>query len=249
MKLAAVCVTYKRPTQLARLIACFLAQDYPDRELVILDDAGQYDNQQGDRWRLVSVPERFASLGEKRNAAVEMVSEDTDAIAVWDDDDTYLPWALSACAAALERAPWVRPSQILLAKLGFLHRHQTYAPPGNRKLFHAAWAIDLPTLLNVGGYHQIGSGEDQNLMGRMTLAKIPDCDPLELGFDPYCVVWWDREQTEGESPKLSWLDRDGWRLVGDLPMGKITGPIEPIAPDHFDYANPIILPEVHPRPF
>jgi hypothetical protein len=59
MKLAAVTITYKRPQQLAALIGCFLAQDHPDRELVILDDAGQYDNQEGDGWRLVSVPDRY----------------------------------------------------------------------------------------------------------------------------------------------------------------------------------------------
>ena len=65
MKIAAVCVTYLRPVGLGRMLACFLQQDYPDRELVILDDAGQYDDQEGDRWRLVSVSKRYPTLGEK----------------------------------------------------------------------------------------------------------------------------------------------------------------------------------------
>lgn len=66
MKLAALCCTYLRPHTLGQLVESFLRQDYPRelRELIILDDAGQYGNQEGDGWRLVSVPRRFRSLGE-----------------------------------------------------------------------------------------------------------------------------------------------------------------------------------------
>ena len=56
MKIAAVCCTYLRPKHLGWLIKCFLEQDYADRELLILDDAGQYDSQEGDRWRLIDLP-------------------------------------------------------------------------------------------------------------------------------------------------------------------------------------------------
>ena len=57
MKLSALCCTYLRPAGLGQLIECFLRQDYPRelRELIILDDAGQYENQSGDGWRLGSV--------------------------------------------------------------------------------------------------------------------------------------------------------------------------------------------------
>ena len=61
MKLAALCCTYLRPDGLGQLIECFKRQNYPldQRELVILDDAGQYENQSGEGWRLVSIPSRF----------------------------------------------------------------------------------------------------------------------------------------------------------------------------------------------
>ena len=57
MKLAALCCTFRRPHTLGQLVESFLRQDYPSelRELVILDDAGQYENQSGDGWRLVSI--------------------------------------------------------------------------------------------------------------------------------------------------------------------------------------------------
>jgi glycosyltransferase involved in cell wall biosynthesis len=89
MKLAAICCTYKRPAQLAESIECFLRQDYPieRRELVVLDDAGQYADQQGKGWRLVSLGVRFRTLGEKRNASAALVSSDVEGYCVWDDDD------------------------------------------------------------------------------------------------------------------------------------------------------------------
>ena len=63
MKLAAICCTFRRPHTLGQLVESFLRQDYPSelRELVILDDAGQYENQSGIGWRLVSIPTRFRS--------------------------------------------------------------------------------------------------------------------------------------------------------------------------------------------
>jgi hypothetical protein len=116
-------------------------------------------------------------------------------------------------------------------------------------LFHAAWAIDLKHLLGIGGYHPIDSGEDQNLLGRMMLSGAQDCDPIELGFDPYCVVWWAREQVEGTAPKLSWLGDGAWEHLAEIPVERVEGPIVPAVPGHFDYANPSILPKVHPIPF
>ena len=83
------------------------------RELVILDDAGQYENQSGPRWRLISTTKRFPTLGEKRNAAAALVGDGVDALAVWDDDDFYLPWALSASAAALAGPRGRGPSLVL----------------------------------------------------------------------------------------------------------------------------------------
>jgi glycosyltransferase involved in cell wall biosynthesis len=53
MKIAVVCVTYNRPRQLGQMIRCFQRQDYARRELVILDDAGQYKPTEGPLWRLV----------------------------------------------------------------------------------------------------------------------------------------------------------------------------------------------------
>ncbi len=42
MKICVCCCTYKRPVSLGYLIRCFERQTHAERELVILDDAGQY---------------------------------------------------------------------------------------------------------------------------------------------------------------------------------------------------------------
>jgi glycosyltransferase involved in cell wall biosynthesis len=99
---------------LAEAIECFVRQDYPAelRELIVLDDASQYGHQRGDGWRVVSLPLRFRTLGEKRNASAALVSPDVDAYCVWDDDDIYLPWHMSAAAAALAEADYTIPTVI-----------------------------------------------------------------------------------------------------------------------------------------
>jgi hypothetical protein len=186
MKLAVVCVTYNRPRQLGQMIRCFERQDYADRELLVLDDVGQYRPTQGERWRLVSVAGRYATLGEKRNAAAQLVSPDAEAFAVWDDDDLYMPWALRASAAALQRAPWSRPSRVLHPLPdGSLRQHRTGG------LFHSGWAYRREAFEQAGGYPSINNGEDQGLAERFRRLGVAECDPLQSGLPPFLVYPWD----------------------------------------------------------
>lgn len=171
MKIAAVCVTYGRPLYLRRILRCFLEQQLPieERELVILDDAGQYHHQRGPGWRLISVPWGFRTLGEKRNAAAALVAEDTEAIAVWDDDDFYFPWALRACAEALRRGEWVQPRHVLEVEEGRLVRQESFHRdyPVGRFAYHGSWAFRREFFVRCGGYMATHSGvEDQEFQAR-----------------------------------------------------------------------------------
>ena len=240
MKIAAVCCTFLRPKQLGYLIQCFLKQDYPaeKRELVILDDAGQYDNHQGAGWRLVSVRDRYPTLGEKRNVAAGLVSEDVEALAVWDDDDLYLPWALGSCAAALKRAPWSRPGLVLHPqKNGALRQHETGG------LFHGGWAYSREVFWRVGGYPAQNNGEDQALARRLKRAAVEETDPIGLGSRPFYVYLCGN----GSGWHLSWMGDDGYRRLGGLRAAK-TRPV--IAdPPNVDLSDPKILPGIYPRVF
>jgi hypothetical protein len=239
MKIAAVCVTYLRPRQLGWMIQCFLRQDYPaaKRELVILDDAGQYDDASGAGWRLISTATRFPTLGEKRNAAAALVAADTDALAVWDDDDLYLPWALSASAAALKRAAWSRPSLVLHRQDdGRLQQHHTGG------LFHGGWAYRRDLFRRLGGYPAMDNGEDQALAARFRGARIEPADPCTLEWPPFYIYCW-----SGHGWHLSGMGGDGYRQLGAF-RGEKT-PLEIVDPPGIDLCHPPIVPGVHPRIF
>ena len=207
MKLAALCCTYLRPRSLGELIECFLRQDYPRelRELVILDDAGQYENQSGDGWRLVSIPHRFRSLGEKRNACAALASQDVEGFLVADDDDIYLPHWFSTHAQALSRADWSRPSLVLLEHQGGLREVETGG------LYHGGWAMRRSFMDKVIGYGPHNNGEDQELARRLRASGATELDPCRLA-DPFYLYRYDNS-----SYHLSYMDDSGYRQLASKP--------------------------------
>ncbi len=94
-----VCITHNRPKVLPEVIESFLRQTYANAELVILDDADQYPSQEGERWKLVSIKERFATTGQKRDYLIRnLFSSKVNAIANFDDDDIAFSNYLSVMA-------------------------------------------------------------------------------------------------------------------------------------------------------
>jgi hypothetical protein len=199
------------------------------------------------------VDRRYPTLGAKRNAAARLISPDTEAIAVWDDDDCYLPWALRASVAALERAAWSRPGLVLHAAddgSGRLFQHRTWANDPAHKLFHAAWAFRRETFEQIGGYSPlVSNGEDQELMRRLERARAGEADPCRLGFAPFLVCSWGEGpwSVPSECPKLSWAGRRGYRRMARLEGGRAT--LKPARPAFFDLDHPDLVPGVHPRRF
>lgn len=93
--------TQGRPEYVLHSIQLFLRQDYPHKELIIIDD----DNQDltdrlplDSRLRYLHLP-AGTSIGAKRNKACELAKGEI--IAQWDDDDWYSPDRLSVQAAPL----------------------------------------------------------------------------------------------------------------------------------------------------
>jgi glycosyltransferase involved in cell wall biosynthesis len=82
-------------------IAQFLAQDYPARELIVLDDGEDaVEDLVPDHPAVRYVRRaRHRSLGAKRNAACELAC--ADIILHWDDDDWYAPHRIRAQVDAL----------------------------------------------------------------------------------------------------------------------------------------------------
>ncbi len=96
-----ICPTYGRVELLEEAICSFLRQDYPGpKELIVLNDyAGQTLEFEHPDVRIINLPTRFRSVGEKYKAAVGFCSHDL--IFVWHDDDIYLPHRLSFSVAHL----------------------------------------------------------------------------------------------------------------------------------------------------
>lgn len=94
--ISCICVTRKKPDLLRRSIDCFLAQTYPNKELIILyeDDDIATDNFLGRGFdpekniRLFRAPAYpKMALGELRNAAIKIARGEF--VCQWDDDDWY----------------------------------------------------------------------------------------------------------------------------------------------------------------
>ncbi len=118
--IVALTATYGRPKLLANTIACFLAQDYPEdrRRLLALDDLGQYRAVAKGPWHLLSSDLRSASMPEKYDLMWAMARErwpQLDAVAIWDDDDIYLPDHLSTHAKYLQSWGWSYPQEIMVS--------------------------------------------------------------------------------------------------------------------------------------
>ncbi len=114
MNLCCLMPTYGRTRELVEnAIACFEAQTYDDRSLLIVDDEGYFNEQDGERWSLFSTTIRFPNLGAKYNQLVKLANNlcpaRPDGFVVWDDDDVYLPTWLEHVALALNVAPWAHP--------------------------------------------------------------------------------------------------------------------------------------------
>ena len=94
--------TANRRRYVPHAIDCFLRQDYPDRELLVVDDGSDQvrDLLPDDaRVRYVHL-ERRLPIGTKRNAACEMARGDV--IVHWDDDDWSASWRVACQVSALE---------------------------------------------------------------------------------------------------------------------------------------------------
>ena len=105
MTLLVSCImpTYNRRRFVPRAVACFLNQDYPNRELIVVDDGSDAVADlmpQDPRVTYIRLDQRL-TVGAKRNLAIERAHGSL--IAHWDDDDWHAPHRLQVQVAALER--------------------------------------------------------------------------------------------------------------------------------------------------
>jgi glycosyltransferase involved in cell wall biosynthesis len=149
-----ICPTYGRVELLEEAIQSFLLQDYPGRkELIVLNDYAQQtlacDHPEV---HVINVPTRFRSIGEKYKAAAALASYDL--IAVWHDDDVYLPHRLSYSVAHFsERRGFFKAD-----RAWFWNDGQLSGPEYN--LFHGGSCWSRALFVETQGYPHIDNGYD-----------------------------------------------------------------------------------------
>lgn len=93
--------TYGRHRMVERAIACFLMQDYRNRELIILNTHAvplSRGNSHLPGVRIYNEP-CWSTLGDQRNRLLDLANGDL--IRTWDDDDIYLPQSISQGVAGV----------------------------------------------------------------------------------------------------------------------------------------------------
>ena len=156
----ALCPTYGRFSLLREALACFLAQDYPNKQLIILNDAPEpiLLTTHYSLLTLVNRPAPFANLGEKRQWLLERAA--SPLCAHWDDDDLYLPWHLSMCVEFLLERPefkCVKPHGAWYMPDGEVHGI-------HHNMFEGQFVFDRERALGLGGYPPKHSGQAAELM-------------------------------------------------------------------------------------
>src|SRR3990172_936495 len=185
MHVTAICPTYRHPKLLANSLALWLLQDYDpaQRQLVILDDAQTFDNQYGDTWQLRSLGKRCTSITQKYNMLLDMMGK-TEAVIVWEDDDTYLPDYVSKHVAALQKGDYSKPSRVLSDYTGKLVEENAAVR------FHSSIAFTDELIFRVGSWPDTKRADfDQQLMSKLTKYAGKQVDPWPTGPIPFVYRW------------------------------------------------------------
>jgi len=154
MKVSCLTATYGRYSVLTEAVSCFLQQDYENKELVILNNHPVE--------LICSLPQVtiynepiYPTLGDCRNRLLDLAKGDL--VRTWDDDDLYLPWAISQGVANIGDAPAWKP----LRSWGWrVDRDQMYLG-GNK--YEAAWTTKTDIAKKYGYISNSGGNEHNSL--------------------------------------------------------------------------------------
>jgi hypothetical protein len=106
-----------------------------------------------------------------------------DAFAVWDDDDIYLPWHLSAHAEILAEHGWSHPSRVWSTYTG----KPEFEDAAGR--FHGALAVRRDLMERIGGWPDTQRADfDQRMLWRLADVE-PAGDPTAVAVPSYVFRW------------------------------------------------------------
>jgi hypothetical protein len=193
-----LCPTFGRFSLLRDVVTCFLQQDYPNKRLLILNDAPVPLRSDEPGVEIRNEPEMYANLGVKRQAMLQLA--DTEIVAHWDDDDLYLPWYLSRSVEALQRtgSDCVRSmgAWYMIGSRGALNVKGI----SNNGNFEGTMLFRREAAMAAGGYAPLHSGQALVLHDAFRKAK-------KLHITP---------NTEGKLTTVAYVYRWGQKGVGHI---------------------------------
>ncbi len=219
LKVSCLCATYNRaPRDLGLVeeaIESFLRQDYPNKELIVLNDTpGQTLCFEHPQVRIVNVSARFPTLGEKRNAMAAIATGDL--LCPWDDDDIHLPWRITKSVEMLGDADYYMPWAYWFFCGDMLHHENEGGEGFQTTIFRKSVFEEL------GGYPSISLGEDKVLHAKFAARKV--AEPRSLAREEWFYIYrW------GVSPAhLSGVWNESfYATLGEKPIVEGTFVLEP----------------------
>ena len=178
-KVSCTCITYGRPVLLGEAVQSFLDQDYPgEAELVILNDEaqtrliGEELSMGGREIRIINAPQRFDTVGAKRNECTALARGEV--ILPWDDDDIHLPWRISLTVARMTNFNHWKADSLWFWNKGDIRNG---APTKAMAPSMAGYSKEI--FERVGGYDPIQSGQDVTLENKFAKVGIRMIDGLK----------------------------------------------------------------------
>jgi glycosyltransferase involved in cell wall biosynthesis len=170
--------TYNRRLFVPKAIEYFQRQDYPNRELIILDDG---DDRVADlvpdlpSVRYIGLPERLR-LGAKRNAAIE--ASRGEIIVHWDDDDWMDRGRISSQISALlaADADICGTSKVWFCEIASGRLSVYQYPPTQRRWVYGASLCYRRSLWQQKPFEPLDIGEDTRFVWAAPAGRVLDLD-------------------------------------------------------------------------
>lgn len=173
---------FGRVQLLEELLQCYLNQTAVDTECIILNDYGAHQLYYKDPRITVVNADRYASVGEKRNALAAMANGQW--ITFWDDDDLYLSGHLQSLLDLVPRfvsGLASRQYRNWIDSAGKLYRYD-FSP-----LLHTL-LIDNQTFQSIGGFPPISVDEDVALMQAIMAQSLLIGPSSQDDVSPTCII-------------------------------------------------------------
>ena len=213
--ISCICPTYGRPPDhthlLEEAIESFLRQSYRNKELLVLNDCGAQELTIGSEAqacgvRIVNEKTRYATLGEKYNAAIRLATGAF--IMPWEDDDLSLPWRIASSVLHVADADWWTPAR-------YWFWHNRLRADHGMGICHNCAIFRRTAWEQVGGYAATTGNQDAEMAAKLRgSCREAVHDPLPIEEWSYIYRWGvSPTHLSGRKPHQDFYEEVGRRTV------------------------------------